>query len=287
MRNKPPFRPPLSTTLALVSLLAAHASANAALTEVDIGKTFSYQQTSSGVAFFGTFFAARAYMQDAADFDGGTLAHPGTASSNTLAPGADGGGVLVGYQTGYITPAELSAGYGFGDYAFTATNSSTLAAQSATVNYTHDTFTADVPAMAQPSFLALQGVNAALPMTVSFNGFTAGAGSDAAYTYFSIFDRTTDNFVFVDGLLPVTTNTESIAAGTLTAGHAYRYEINFSSRLIGADAGSGLPTQQYFDVRTFGDFTAAAVPEPGVYALMLAGLGLIDVARRRRKHSRA
>lgn len=61
---------------------------------------------------------------------------------------------------------------------------------------------------------------------------------------------------------------------TLVPDHIYRlsFSMDAGSREAGADASS-----------MFGNVTISAVPEPGTFALMLAGLGLVTCVTRRRK----
>ncbi len=263
---------------ALVSILAP--AAGAALTEIDIGKSYEYQQTGPlTTSLFGTFFAARADM-GIGDFDGGTLVYPGPSSPRSLT--LDPGGALLFFQTPYIPLATLNSEYGFGDYTFNVSNSVTSDIQSATLSYLQDAYTADIPALTAASFTALQSVNPALSLTLNFNTFTPDAAANDAVTFFTLYDQTANALIINDFGVPSIMNSDTIAANTLIAGHSYTYEIIFSDRIAGLDVTGGLPATQYFDVRTFGDFSVAAVPEPETYAMLLAGLGVLGFVARKR-----
>jgi hypothetical protein len=275
--------------LATVAITPAHA----ALTSVDIGKSLEYQQTGNGgvgvgTAAYGTFFSARAFEQSAGDFDGGTLTYPGPASPVALTPSIDPSGPIVGYQTPYLADqATLDAAFPFGIYGFHATNSGTAASQDASLAYTADTYTASVAEVAN-----FAGLHALKPGVVNdlqlVAGFGPGAGSVGGRTFVTLYDYTSNGFVYGSGVTPASSTDFFISANTLTAGHQYGFEVIFSDFVNGFDPIGGIRTFQFFDVRTRGLFTldaAAAIPEPAAWTLLIAGFGLTGVMARRRRIS--
>jgi hypothetical protein len=267
----------------LASVVIA-SSASAALSKVDIGKNYQYGQTASGVTLTGTFFSARAFLDNAADFDTGSVSYPGAASPqalthypvNTPYPNA-----YLGYQTGYLSPSTIDSTYGFGNYTITAINSTTSAVQTVNIAYTQDAYTSDIPALDAASFAALSTADSSQPLMLHFNAFAPAAAADTALFYFDVTDLADDAVVFTDYARPPSTTSELLPGGTLLPGHSYAYQLIFDDRISAVDPSSNVPTEQFFDVRTVGYFTAA-VPEPATWTMFAAGFGLLVGKLKRR-----
>ncbi len=119
--------------LSVACILGAAGGANAAVNEIDIGLNPTFQQTGpTTVVATGGFFSARAFLDSASDFDGGTLTFPGAGSPVALTPGD---GATLAFGDSAATMAALNSAYAFGTYAFHLTNSTTLATQDASLDY--------------------------------------------------------------------------------------------------------------------------------------------------------
>ncbi|WP_293904078.1 PEPxxWA-CTERM sorting domain-containing protein [Phenylobacterium sp.] len=272
------FETMAGAALSIACALGAAGGAKAAVTEIDIGLNPLYQQTgATTVVATGGFFAARAFLDSASDFDGGTLTYPGAGSPVALTPAP---GATLAFSDSAGTLADLNAAYPFGTYAFQVTNSGTAASQSASLSYTVAAASLSVPMLTAASFNQLQGLDAASGFTFDFNAFAQNPDANLAFVFLDVTDSL-GNDVFFRGLSPSTTSI-FMPGGTLGAGQSYNFDLNFDSRITGADG--GVATTIFFDTHTLGAFStaAAAVPEASTWAMMIVGLGGVGAALRRR-----
>lgn len=261
------------------ALTSSSAPAHAQLTDVFTFKNLTNSQSGpdgSVIASTGAFFNAGADMTNSGDFDSLTLTYPGPDSPLSIP--------LVGPTSfnagpGFASQAAMDAAFPFGDYVFTATNSSTMATQTETLSYTADAYAANVPALTGASYDALQGLKtSAGALDIEFNAQSASPLATSPFTFFTIFDSTQGC-----GFLAASATSCAIDPQALLPGHTYTYELDFSDRVESSP--DGVLDGVDFDVRTDGTFTTA-VPEPAVWAMMLLGFGGLGAAMRvRRKAS--
>jgi len=245
----------------------------AGLTLIDLFKNISYNQTSGAPPVTPSFFFAdvEVTMQNPGDFDTVTVTYPGLGSPLSLPLVAP---TKFGVGPAFATQADMNAAFPFGTYTYTAVNSGTSNMETASLSYTQDAFTADIPALTAATFAALQNMNAGLPFTFNFNSFTPHPNATFGETFLTIFGSP-----FSVGI-PNTATSATVPANTLLPGTTYTAELDFSDRLTGQDQATGVPTLIGFDVRTDVTFTTAATtatPEPST--TLLLGIGLIAAAR--------
>jgi hypothetical protein len=267
------------SALSAACIVGAAGGASAAINEIDIGLNPTFQQTSATtVVATGGFFSARAFLDSAGDFDGGTLTYPGAGSPVTLTPGE---GATLAFGDSAATMAALNTAYPFGTYAFHLTNSATSATQDASLNYSTTADALSVPTLTAAAFTQLQGLNAGSGFTFDFNTFEQNPAATDGFLFLNVLDAG-GNSVF-SANPAVSATSIFMSGGTLAAGQTYTFDLLFDSRI--ADGSGDVPTEVFFDSHTFGVFsTAAAVPEPSTWAMMLAGFGgLGAVLRSRRK----
>jgi hypothetical protein len=138
------------------------------------------------------------------------------------------------------------------------------------------------PQLTGSSFSALQGMNAAAPVTLTFSPFGVAPGATEALVFFSIYDQTTATWVYPVSFGAPSTNGVTLGANLLAAGHSFTFELIYSDRVQSVGDGANFAPQLGFDFRTDGDFsTAAAVPEPATWALMLGGVLALGLRHRR------
>lgn len=269
------FEAMAGAALSIACVLGAAGGASAAVNEIDIGINPTYQQTDgTTVVSTGGFFAARAFLDSASDFDGGTVVFPGGGSPITLTPAS---GATLAFGDSAATLAALNAAYPFGTYSFTVNNSVTSATQSASLNYTVAADSLSVPTLTAASFNQLQGLHAGSGFTFNFNAFDQNPNANVAFIFLDVTD-TDGNDLFSQALDPSTTSI-FMPGGTLAAGKAYNFDLLFDSRIEGKDG--DVPTSIFFDTHTMGAFTTA-VPEPSTWAMMMLGFaGLGAILRRR------
>jgi len=267
---------------AVALVLFGGVPAKADLSSVNLDQNIENDQTGpSTVTLAGTFVDIYAYMAVAGEYTSGTLTYPGPGSPQALSPGTF-AGPNVGYQSAFLgDEAALAAAYPFGTYTFQAFGAGP-ASSAVAIDYTSAPF-GNTPALTAGSYTALQGLNASLPDTVDFNGFTPVGGVSESFVFFNVYDVSTGTDVFSDNFAPSSTTSVTIPGGTLAAGTAYSYELIYDDRFDGTDAnGSGISTFQLFDNRTEGDFTTTAVPDPSSLALSLTVLGFLALLLRRK-----
>ncbi len=227
------------------------------LTNFDIDKNLAYSQTSNGVsaspvdAFFDSFLD-----QVPQSFATAMLTDPGASSPLTY--GLDGLATQFSLGQTFATQAEMDAAFPFGSYVGTAAQGANGATATASIQYTQDVYSEDVPAFTPASFNALQGFDPTQPITVNFNSFIANPASTLAEdaTFFTIFGP--PGVVFSQVLpYPSTTTSVTIPANTLVGNTQYTVELDFSDRIV---AGNAPVTTQLFDVRTDIAATTAAPP---------------------------
>jgi hypothetical protein len=263
--------------LSIACVLGAAGGASAAVNEIDIGLNPTFQQTgATTVVSTGAFFSARAFLDSASDFDGGTLTFPGAGSPVTLTPGPD---LTVAFGDSATTLAGLNAAYPFGTYAFHLTNSVTSASQDASLDYTVAADALSPPALTAGSFNQLQGLNAASDFTFDFNAFDPSPNADTNFLFLNVSDAD-GNTVFSANPASLATSI-FMAGGTLAAGQTYTFDLLFDSRIVGMDGDVG--TEIFFDSHTGGAFTTAGgVPEPATWAMLIFGFAGVGAALRRR-----
>jgi hypothetical protein len=267
-------RASLAVAVALL-LFQAAPPLRADLTLIDMFQNLAYTQTSGGVAFNDTFLNLEASMNPG-DFTSVSVSYPGPASPDSLTLESS---TKFGEGPGFPNQAAMDAAYPMGTYLFTATGG-TVGFEQASLDYTVDAFTSDIPALTTASFNALQGMNPNLPFTFDFNSFTPNSNASFGTTYLSVFGSSFST----SG--PPTTTSATMAAGTLLPDTTYEYELDFSDRITGLDPINGVPTLIGFDVRTDGTFTTGAVvPEPAMMiplGVALVGLAALRLRRFRR-----
>jgi hypothetical protein len=252
--------------------------ANAAVNEIDIGLNPTFEQTSgTTVVSTGGFFSARAFLDSVSDFDGGTLTYPGAGSPVALTPGEDN---TLAFGDSAATMADLNTAYPFGTYSFLLTNSATSATQDASLDYTQTADALSTPALTAASFNALQGLNAGSGFTFDFNGFAQNPAASESFLFLNVTDAA-GNTVF-SANPDASATSIFMPGGVLAGGQTYDFDLIYDSRIVGSDGNVG--TEVFFDSHTGGAFsTAAAVPEPAAWALMLLGFGGLGAALRSSK----
>jgi PEP-CTERM motif len=267
--------------LAAAGLIATAGLARAQVTEADVGVNPTFEQTGpTTVTSTGGFFSSRAFVTSASDFSGGTLTYGGSGSPQTLSyVPAD---VAWEYSVGDASFPNLQTAFPTGGYEFNLTGG-TMGPATVSLNYDGDAYS-NTPQLAAASFSALQGLNAAAPITLDFNPMEVSPNATGAN---AIFFSVTDSFgatVFSDTLSTAATSV-TIGGGILSAGQSYTFDLLFDDRINGFDG--DVFTEQFYDTHTDGTFSTAAgsVPEPSTWAMMLIGFGGLGlaVARRGRK----
>jgi hypothetical protein len=254
---------------------------------VDMFRNNAFQQTGNGntLASNGSFFSADLTSTGANDFNSVQMTYPGPGSPTAIPQISP---TAFHFQPGsFPTQAAMDAAFPFGTYQFNATNGITPATTS--FQYSSDDYSRSLPFLTGTNYSDLQGMNPSQPFTFTFSPFVTGNLANSSFVFFTIFDLTTNAFVYNGGFLPATTTGVVLPANTLTPGHQFSYELDFSNRDLVPSPGAVFAAQLGFDVRTTGVFTtAAAVPEPS--AAMLTGLGMLiglGYAWPRRKASHA
>ncbi|MGO9445834.1 MAG: PEP-CTERM sorting domain-containing protein [Thiobacillaceae bacterium] len=171
--------------------------------------------------------------------------------------GPTGGGVIS--TTGASAPGSFTTGFLFAGAPFVP---ETFAAVVATTNAAADA----------------AAIGTSLPGTdLTFTNFSWGGNYAGAYTFHltpgTVVGAGTPDLLQVDQLVKVGANT-------------YDYLIRFGSQITTAgDPSGGKFAGQYTRWALEGQITtAAAVPEASTYGMMVAGLGLVGVAARRRRN---
>ena len=102
-------------------------------------------------------------------------------------------------------------------------------------------------------------MDASQVFTLHFSHDVAGSNATASFIFFSIYDETAPMAVFNDILLHPSTASALLPANTLTSGHLYDYELDYSNRdILSNPGGADFGPQLGFDTRTDGLFATAA-----------------------------
>jgi hypothetical protein len=251
---------------AAVSLLASQARAN--IFEGLIAKDVQYQQTgpdtvtpiAGGVDAIFVALAANA----TAPFGGGpstmdsiVLTYPGSGSPLALSTSGQ------FYLSPMMTPAALDAAFPAGTYTFTGTNTATSESRSLNVAYVPDALPSAHPKLTADSYNALQGVDAALGATLSFDALTPDPRSVSSDIQVNLLDLTLNKPVTLSSgpftFLPSSATDFVLPGGLLTAGHSYALGVVYqdeTSNQIQLPSWD-IPIAAY-SVATIVDFTAGA-----------------------------
>ena len=293
---------------AIPGLLCASVGVNAGITFTDIYVQQNYYQTgantyvdlmSSPLAGLSNSLGANgpggnakitfiAGVATSTDFTSITVSGTGFGSPQALgAPVLDGGQWQATYtDANFANLAALNAKYPSGStYTFTATASNPANNQTRTNPFTNLVPTSSpggaaiVPLLTGASFASLQGLNAASATFLAFNSPFYGAGTETNLE-FGIFNLATVTQAYASGFQPATTPGLLLPANTLAPNTDYVFLLGY--HVNNSVNGTNVEFENY----GFGEFrTAAAVPEPSTYALLLAGFGVLGAIARRRKRS--
>jgi hypothetical protein len=194
----------------------------------------------------------------------------------------NGAGTEFSLAQSFATKAAMDTAYRFGTYTAHALNTVTLASNSDTISYSQDAYPSTQAVVSSATFTGLQGMNAAAPFTINYNGFKPGAGTTPgqSFEFIDIFNSAQVD-VFSQSFLPNTQTSVTIPAGTLMPGMAYTLSVDYSDRIQGT---STTGTFTLFDYNTAVHFTTAVatVPAPligrGLPVLLAVG-GLLFGAK--------
>jgi hypothetical protein len=265
--------------LLLLSVPAAHAGT---ISFVDIFGNVGFEQTGDGntLSLNGDFFSADLNAMAANAYTSASVSYPGPDSPQALTQGSP-----TDYHFQTVTLPDLAtmeAAYPMGAYTFQGVNGPTT--DTATLAYSADDYPQSNPYLTGTDYSSLQGMDASQDFTFHFSPFVTGATATDSFIFFQIYDETAGMPVFTESFLPATTASLLLPANTLTPGHLFDYELDYSNRDISNDpAGAMFGPQLGFDVRADGLFTTAT-PEPGGAAmLVIAGLAGLLMLKRRAK----
>jgi len=254
----------------LAALFVACApSAHAGISAVNMFRNDSYLQTGNGntLSVSGSFFSVGLMSTNPNDFSSVQLTYPGPGSPVNLSQTNP---TTFAYQTGFLAnQAAMDAAYPFGTYVFSASGGATTS-----FSYSGDAYPLSLPYLAGTNYSDLQGMNSAAPFAFQFSPFVTGNVADSSNIFFTIFDFTTNTFVYDQNFLPSSTTGLLLPAHTLQPGQTYGYELIFDNRLLNLPSpGAVFEAQIGFDLRGDGTFTTApaAVPEPASLLLLVPG----------------
>ena len=292
---------------ALVSALLSCAAALAdGISSTGIFIDQAYSQGFNSTSFTGITYAGLGFaLTTPTGYGSATVTTPtGTVLSfpGTPQPALDGS-----YQVWYYTQAgaagdsptqsiaALNQTFPVGIYSFTETltNGSTL---TSTLNYDSDhwpevvdnTSQVAVPSLTAASYLALQGMKAGQPQTITFNGFTGdGAplpnnpGEIEPSTQLAIYNYSTQQLVYQSPALPDSTTSLVFPADTLQPHTEYLYDLTFTNFLHcppnpACEAGGPNGFSLNFSTNTSGTFLTLAAPPSGTTEVSIQGGTLAD-----------
>ncbi len=261
----------LAVLATLAAGAAARPSAGADISFLDSYRNLTYAQTANNSSTFnGAFYSADLNATNPNFYTSVTMTYPGPGSPLNIPQVSP---TDYHYQTGlYATEALMNTAFPTGTYTFNAVNGTTT--DTANYQYTADDYPHSTPYLAGTDYSSLQGMNANQAFTFHFSPFVTGSTASFSYIFFTIYDETTGTTVVNDGFLTPTTTSVTVAANTLTPGHLYEYEVDYSNRDIVSGTGATFAPELGFDSRTHGLFTTAvAVPEPSSLAMcVMAGV---------------
>jgi hypothetical protein len=269
--------------------VAGASDARAGISFVDMFRSEFLTQTGDGNSLTtqGFRFDSHLFSTGDNDYSAVQLTVPGSATPLDMSQ-TDPKTFAYGSSL-FATQGLLDAAFPTGTYQFNASGPS--GSSSTSFAYTTDAYPQSLPFLTGTTFSDLQGMNPAAPFTFQFSPFITGSGASASFLFLSIFDRTTNALVFNQAFLPATTTSLEVPANTLPPDHSYTYELIFSDRVtIPKGPNAVFDTQFGFDLRTQGNFRAAAVPEPSALLLLAqagVGAGCLTAIRLRTRRSRA
>ena len=211
------------------------------------------------------FFAGVDFNRD--DIGTAELKSP-SDSALTLNPAE--GTSFNAFYTNFDYPS-IVADFGNGTYTLSLT---TIDLNS--VEYLVDIDFADLsiaPVFTNP--FGFDGLDATQDFVVGVNGFTAPTGIEGS-SFLYIYG---DNFFYAQSFLASDTTSLLLPANTLLRGASYRAEIIFSNRtFFSTDDIENVVA--FADNRTSLDFSTSAIPEPGTWATMIVGFGMVGAGLR-------
>ena len=279
--------------LAAVSAWAMALPAAAA----DIGSIVQFRnvmfvQDAVIVASAGAFFTTELVAEPGF---GDGLFQPGLPSGlgNIYALQADGNGLSHSmssavYGSKQAMDADFAPGMPY-TYAVSPLASPGVNVAEVVIQVPADTYPDQIPHLTGQSYQQLQGHDASLSVSLSFNSFQPDAAASEAYVFFSVFDRATYQRVFDLGFAPPSQGGVTLPGGTLLPGHDYFYELIFDNRVL-APVLAGDTTfenRSNYELRTSGLFSTSAVPEPGAALMLVVGLAGLALARRKARATAA
>ena len=215
--------------LAVAGLVAGAGAAHAQLTQADVGVNPTFEQTGpTTVTSTGGFFSGRAFFTNTTDFDAGTLTYGGPGSPAALTPGSPPPSLTLGGSNPSF--AGLQNDFPNGNYTFDLTGG-TMGPTEFVINYAGDAYS-NTPELTAASFSALQGLNAAAPITLDFNAMdvSPNATPGANNIFFSIVNSS--NSTVFNETLSTTDTSVTIPGGVLSAGQSYSFDLLFDDRIV-------------------------------------------------------
>jgi len=250
-----------SAAVALMGSIFA-GTAHAGLSDYLINvQPIATQNSDNAPTAFNTYlFTSVLFEQNATDFTGASLGYPGPGSPASFGPW---GPNEAFFQSSASSLATFQNNFPFGTYTATATNTTTMSSQSASINYTAN-YIPVIPALTGTTYNQLQGVNPSVAFDATFNSFVPNPNTPGALIELNFFNQTTG--ALTAGFDPSIGSTSFIIpANTLAPDTSYTFALLFDN-YIQATSGT-VPTQLSFIGSTFGSFTtgpANVAPAPSI-----------------------